>query len=317
MPRSRIQIEPHLDYSELTRCYRSCHDGKERIRWLIIRLLSRPNNPMKVEQVAEITGMSADGIRKIARRYNLTGPDGLKDGHSRHPGGKSKVLIEEQLKQLYERLQTPPDDGGLWSGPKVGELIQQYFGIKVHRTTGWDYLKRLGFTLQVPRPIHTKSATAEAQVIFKQELKEFVRLMRWLCPHKQVEIWTEDEARLGLKPVIRRTWALKGQRPIAHHHPRYQWLYTYGFVNPRTGESCLLILPRVNSNLMQLALSEFDKQVNPQNNKLLILLMDRAGWHTTKKLKGLNNIIIYPIPAYTPKLNPTECIWPLIRECAS
>jgi len=91
MPRSRIQIEPHLDYSELTRCYRSCHDGKERIRWLIIRLLSRPNNPMKVEQVAEITGISADGIRKIARRYNLTGPDGLKNGHSRHPGGKSGV----------------------------------------------------------------------------------------------------------------------------------------------------------------------------------------------------------------------------------
>ena len=47
---------------------------------------------------------------------------------------------------------------------------------------------------------------------------------------------------------------------------------------------------------MQLALEEFDKQVNPQNNKLLILLMDRAGWHTTKKLKGLNNIIIYSNP---------------------
>jgi transposase len=66
---------------------------------------------------------------------------------------------------------------------------------------------------------------------------------------------------------------------------------------------------------MQLALEEFDKQVNPQNNKLLILLMDTAGWHKTKKIKGLNNIIIYPIPAYTPKFKPTECIWSLIREC--
>jgi hypothetical protein len=68
MPRSRIQIKPYLNYSGLTKCYRSCHDGKERIRWLIIRLLSRTNNPMKVEQFAEITGMSTDGIRKIARR---------------------------------------------------------------------------------------------------------------------------------------------------------------------------------------------------------------------------------------------------------
>ena len=184
MPRPRIQIEPHLDYSELTRCYRSCQDGKERTRWPIIRLLSRPNNPMKVEQVAEITGMSADGIRKIARRYNLTGPDGLKDGPSRHPGGKSKVLTEELLKQLYERLQTPPDDGGLWSGPKVGELIQQYFRIKVHRTTGWDYLKRLGFTLQVPRPIYTKSATPFAQVIPSWQRSDCYSSLHSLKPFK-------------------------------------------------------------------------------------------------------------------------------------
>ena len=42
---------------------------------------------------------------------------------------------------------------------------------------------------------------------------------------------------------------------------------------------------------MQLALSEFDRQVNPQNNKLLILLMDRAGWQTKKKLKGLKALL--------------------------
>lgn len=41
--------------------------------------------------------------------------------------------------------------------------------------------------------------------------------MPWLCPHKRVEVWAQDEARLGLKPVVRRTWALIGQRPNADH----------------------------------------------------------------------------------------------------
>jgi len=141
-----------------------------------------------------------------------------------------------------------------------------------------------------------------------------VKLMRWLCPHLQVELWTSDEARLGLKPIIRRTWALKGQRPIALHHPRYKWLYTYGFVHPKTGESCLFILPRVNIPAMQIALESFADQANPQNEKLIILLVDRAGWHVSSKLKVPKNIIMYPIPAYTPRLNPTECIWPLLRE---
>ncbi len=309
-----LKVIPHLDYTELTKRYKACKEPKERSRWLAIRLLSRPNRSMSIEEVANIVGFSPDWIRKIVRRYNQHGPDSLVDGHQKNPGGKKYALTEEQQKQLFERLQKPPDDGGLWSGPKVGELIKQVFGIKVHRTTGWDYLKRLGFTLQVPRPKHLKSATPEEEAAFKASFQNFVRLMRWLCPHLSVEVWTEDEARLGLKPIMRRTWALKGQRPVAHHYPRYKWLYTYGFVNPKTGENALFILPRVNLTAMQIALKAFAEQVNPHQKKLIILLLDQAGWHRSKKLALPKNLIMYPLPAYTPSLNPTECIWPLLRE---
>ena len=314
MPRSRIQIVPHLEYAELTRRYRRCRNGAERTRWLVIRLLSRPGNPMKAEQVAEITGLSAAWVRKIARRYNEKGPMGLVDGHVEQPGGQARALTDEQQQQLFERLQTPPDDGGLWSGPKVGELIEQYFGIKLHRTTAWEYLKRLGFTLQQPRPLHTKSATLEQRLAFKLEFTEFVRLMRWLFPHKQVEVWTQDEARLGLQPIVRRTWAIAGQRPEALHRPVYQWLYTYGFIQPNTGESCFFILPRVNTKVMQIALNTFTQQVNSDNQKLIILLLDQAGWHSSHRLRVPDGLILYPIPPYTTQLNPTECVWSLLRE---
>lgn len=166
MPRARIEIVPHLDYAELTQRYRRCRDVKERTRWLVIRLLSRPGNPMKVEQVAEITGLSPDWVRKIARRYNHNGADGIVDGHQKKPGGKQKTLTDEQLQELFEKLQSPPKDGGLWSGPKVGELIQQQFGIRIHRVTAWKQLRRLGFSLQVPRPLHSRSATPATLGIF-------------------------------------------------------------------------------------------------------------------------------------------------------
>jgi transposase len=314
MPRTRIEIIPHLDYAELTQRYRRCRDVKERTRWLVIRLLSRPGNPMKVEQVASITGLSADWVRKIARRYNATGAQGIVDAHKKSPGGKHKALTKEQLQELVEKLQSPPKDGGLWSGPKVGELIQQQFGIRIHRATAWKYLKHLGFSLQAPRPLHERSATPEQRAFFKEQLQFFVQLMRWLCPHKHVEVWAQDEARLGLKPVVRRTWALKGQRPTAHHYPRYKWLYTYGFVHPQTGNSCLFILPRVNTTVMQIALDAFAAQVNSTGDKLIILLVDQAGWHTTRHLTVPQDIIMYSIPPYTPQLNPTECLWPLLRE---
>src|SRR3954470_15890006 len=41
-------------------------------------------------------------------------------------------------------------------------------------------------------------------------------------PHKPVEVWATDEHRIGLKPIIRRVWAPKGQRPIALGHHRYK-----------------------------------------------------------------------------------------------
>lgn len=54
-----------------------------------------------------------------------------------------------------------------------------------------------------------------------------------------MDLWAEDEARLGLKPVIRRVWALIGKRPIARLKRGYEWIYLYylyGFVRPTTGE---------------------------------------------------------------------------------
>ena len=61
-----------------------------------------------------------------------------------------------------------------------------------------------------------------------------------------VETWAQDEARLGLQPVLRRVWAPRGVRPIAWVNPRYEWLWVYGFVHPPTGETYWLTMPGVN-----------------------------------------------------------------------
>jgi hypothetical protein len=53
-------------------------------------------------------------------------------------------------------------------------------------------------------------------------------------PDKVVELWAEDEARLGLKPIARRAWSPRGVRPTADGRTRYEWLYVYGFVGPPT-----------------------------------------------------------------------------------
>ena len=45
-----------------------------------------------------------------------------------------------------------------------------------------------------------------------------------------------------------------------------------------------------------------------------VLLMDRAGWHTTGKLNVPKNITIILLPSRSPELNPVENIWQYIRQ---
>lgn len=125
-------------------------------------------------------------------------------------------------------------------------------------------------------------------------------------PEKRIRLWVQDEGRFGLKPVLKRLWALRGQRPVVVQRRRYQWLYTYIFVEPQTGQSEYLILPSVSIELMQIALEEFSKAIDPDNEQIIILLLDGAGWHTSKKLKVPANIYLLHFPAYTPELSPAE-----------
>jgi transposase len=138
--------------------------------------------------------------------------------------------------------------------------------------------------------------------------------LREAHPKKSVELWAQDEARLGLKPIARRVWALRGQRPRSCGRTRYQWLYLYGFTRPRTGDTFGVLLPRVKAERMSEALTEFAAHADPDGKKVLVVLVDNAGWHRAKALAVPPNVVLHFLPPCTPELQPTEPLWPLVRE---
>ena len=62
---------------------------------------------------------------------------------------------------------------------------------------------------------------------------------------------------------------------------------------------------------MQLHLNEISKQVDTKAHA--VVLMDRAGWHSTGKLKIPKNLTIILLPPKSPELNPVENIWQYLR----
>jgi transposase len=132
-----------------------------------------------------------------------------------------------------------------------------------------------------------------------------------------VELWAEDEARLGLKPILRRVWSVKGCRPTAGGRTVYEWLYLYGFVHPATGRNPGLIIPRADTRWMNAALAEFAAWADPDRKKTIVLLVDNAGWHVAGDLDPPPGLVLHHLPPCTPELQPAEALWPLVRECVA
>jgi transposase len=134
---------------------------------------------------------------------------------------------------------------------------------------------------------------------------------------ERVELWAQDEARLGLKPVTRRVWAPVGKRPVARFERGYEWTYLYGFVHPQSGEVFWMILPTVNTELFSLALREFAREVGAGKERRILLVVDKAGWHTGGEVQLPEGIHLEFLPKGSPELMPAERLWALANEAVA
>jgi transposase len=170
MPK-RLELSPHVSTEVLEHRYKKAKDPVERSHLQIVWLLSEGRT---TEEVCQVTGYSPGWVRKIARRYNERGLQGLGDRRHRNPGARERALLDEEGQaELREALLSGPAPasvgGGMWSGPKVARWIQQRNGLKkVHVQRGFEYLRKVGMSPQVPRPSNAQGADSSEREAFKK-----------------------------------------------------------------------------------------------------------------------------------------------------
>jgi len=133
-----------------------------------------------------------------------------------------------------------------------------------------------------------------------------------LVPGTPVEVWFQDEMRVGQKNKLTYRWARKGSRPRAARDQRTQSTYLFGAVCPEHGTGAALVLPFCNTEAMQLHLGEIATKVSAGAHA--ILLLDQAGWHGSKDLEIPRNISLLQLPPRAPELNSQENIWQFMRQ---
>jgi transposase len=157
--------------SRLERLYREAKNSVLRTHLLMVWRMSVGDS---IREVAEMVGYSEKWVREVARRYESEGVEGLGDRRHGNPGAKERALLDEEGQaQLREALlEESPPGGGMWSGPKVARWIEQRTGLeKVHAQRGWEYMRKVGMSPQVPRPSNAQGADASEREAFKKSLR--------------------------------------------------------------------------------------------------------------------------------------------------
>lgn len=124
-------------------------------------------------------------------------------------------------------------------------------------------------------------------------------------------VWALDEARFGLKVWYRRRWCPRGIRPPWVYDDQYVWLWLYAAVEPMTGQSFCLFLPRLDGACFEVFLQEW-RQAFPAEHMAVVL--DNSGAHTSHRVTWPEGIEPVPLPPYSPELNPGERWFKELRE---
>jgi transposase len=123
------------------------------------------------------------------------------------------------------------------------------------------------------------------------------------------QVWAFDEGRFGLRVGLRKRWCPVGVRPPWVVHDRYEWLWLYAAVEPVTGRSVFLLLPRVTKEWFARFLASFAQEVGSER---VGLVLDGSGSHRAA-IPWPEQVVPLPLPRYSPELNPAEQVFRMLR----
>ena len=302
---------PHVSEEELRGLIKRARDVRTAQKLLVI--LNATVAPRSAEQIALHARVSVHSVHNWIPAYNRLGLAGILGPGS--GGRRNEHMSKEQeglfLKPFFDRAEI----GQIATTAEIKEALEDHVGHPLHHSVVYRFLRRNEWRKLKPRPFHVQ-AKLEAQEDFKKEFPEKVaEILAQRDPEdsRPVAIMGQDEGRFGRINDHRSCWAPKGIRPKAPRQIVRAFLYVYTAVCMAMGKMTSLILPYANTEMMNLFLQEVAQDFQ---DYFVIMVMDRAGWHTSKTLKIPENIRLLPQPAHSPELNPVEHLWEDLRENA-
>ena len=257
-------------------------------------------------EAAKIGGVTLQVVRDWVVRFNAQGPDGLIDRKA--PGQQPRLNEAHRaaLAAIIESGPIPAVHGVVrWRIVDLRQWIFEEFRVVVAEQTLSRVLRKMGYRKLSARP----RQYAQAEDAIEDFKKAFPRAWKRSGARKAfdpgaIEVWFADEARIGQKNKIARRWAKRGSRPSAPSDQRTASAYIFGAICPKEGKGAALIMPRCDTEAMNLHLAEIATQVAPHGHAAILL--DQAGWRLSGGLKIPSNITLDPAACQMSRTQPAR-----------
>ena len=301
-------VQDHHRLEELQRLTKAL--AGKRI-WLRYQAVVLAKQGQTAPAIARALGCSPRAVQAWVDRYNRGGVAALQE---RPRTGRPPRLAAADVPRFRDRLEagpTPEDGVCTFRCEDLRRILREEFGVSLRRQATYDLLHRLGYSSLMPRPRHDQ-ANPEVQEFFKEIVVEQIGAIAAAHPEQEVHTYFQDEARFGQKGTLTRVWARRGSRPTAVRPTGFTSLYVLAAVCAATGAMSAVIMPELNTEVVNLFLEQFARELPAGVHAVLI--WDGAGFHSGEGLVVPANVSLIQLPPYSPELNPVENLWHYLRS---
>ena len=264
-------------------------------------------------EVARRVGVSRQTVMRWERARQEGGMEALRRApHFGRPERLSAAQRQELVRLLKEGALAAGFSTELWTAPRIAQLIETKFSVKLVPTSVWRLLGRLGWSVQRPTGQARERDERGGSYVESQEV---ARTKKIAARQGRIIVFI-DESGLSERPCRARTWAPKGETPVL------QYSFSWKQLSVIAGLSYWRFYFRLfNGSIKSPQIVEFLKALQATIGKKLLIIWDRLQAHRSKLVKAHveaqhGQIMIDYLPAYAPDMNPVECIWGYLKHHA-
>jgi transposase len=247
-------------------------------------------------------------IKKFEKDPELTRVNG---------SGRKPKISQIDTKKLIKILMQPASKYGfetdLWNTTRIKILLKKEFRLEVSKMAVWRTLTAFKFSYKKVQKVYLEVDRKKQ----KAEIDKLVIDITEIVNKNKAILYFEDEANIQLSPVMGKTWAPRSEK-------------VYHKVTSNRGSVAAI---SAISNDGRLLFNLFDKSkrfkaediINFLNeilkhhpNRHIVVVMDRAPCHTSKKVKSFTaekkRLHVLYLPSRSPEFNPDEQVWGYLKN---